>query len=100
MATHGNAREVTVNALRTLAPFKRSGFAMVGHDGAVSETGRLAEDYVKLYRNASILYTVTSYATPIAWVTVTGDVIIPDDSYSMTTSHHQSLCRAYLANRG
>ena len=41
---------------------------------------------------------VYSYATPIAWVLDDGSVVIPEHSYSTTTSHHQGLARMYLAN--
>jgi hypothetical protein len=100
MATYGRARELTIAALEGHKPFKRSGFAMQGVEGAVSSTGRMPEGSAGMYRdNASedmIAYTVLSYATPIAWVTREGTVIIPDASYSNTTTHHQGLCRVYL----
>ncbi len=102
MATHGKAREITISALRNCEPFKRSGFAMQGIEGAVSSTGRLEGDakdsYNQAARENNLAYTVLSYATPIAWVTRGGDVIIPDGRYSVTTTHHQSLCRVYLNN--
>lgn len=100
MATHGRARELTIKALSNREPFKRPGFAMRGVEGAVSSTGRMPEGSAGMYRaNADenmITYTVLSYATPIAWVTREGTVIIPDASYSNTTTHHQGLCRVYL----
>jgi hypothetical protein len=40
-----------------------------------------------------IRYRVMSYATPIAYVTVTGRRVILPGRYSATTSRHQSLCR-------
>lgn len=50
--------------------------------------------------NLEVRTWVYSYGTPIAWVTVHGTVVIPDESYSVTTSGHQGLCRAYLGRRG
>lgn len=100
MATHGAARQATINALSAREPFRRSGFAMAGHDGAVAGTGRLEGDDLAAFKidrdGVGIVYTVTSYATPIAWVTTTGEVKIPDTRYSNTTTHHQGLCRVYL----
>lgn len=100
MATHGAAREDTIRCLRSLTPFNRSSFAMTGMEGATTEMGRLdpehREQYNKDATNNGIVYTVKSYATPIAWVTRSGQVRIPSQGYSTTTSHHQSLCRAYL----
>ncbi|MGW0804750.1 hypothetical protein [Nonomuraea sp. NPDC002799] len=43
-----------------------------------------------------LVYVVLSYATPIAWVRVDGEVIIPECRYSLITTRHQRLCRAWL----
>lgn len=101
MATHGKARERTIKDLQNRKPFKRAGFAMSAMEGGSSERGRMPEPYFTQYRLACaagiVSYTVMSYGTPIAWCTSGGQTIIPEVSYSMTTSHHQSLCRVYLA---
>lgn len=100
MATHGRARQLTIDALQSRKPFARSGFAMKGIEGACGSLGQLPAEYVDQYNAlaaAGILaYTVKSYDTPIAWVTASGTVIVPEVKYSVTTTHHQSLCRAYL----
>jgi len=96
MATHGKARERTIAALRNHKPFERSGFAMRAIEGKTSLSGRLPVEWLTRYRNTEIAYTVISYQTPIAWVTSDGQIYIPDESYSVTTSHHQGLCRVYL----
>lgn len=100
MATHGKARTDTINALVNRKPFNRSGFGMTAVAGAASSTGRLPDEYASQYRQAAgaqlIAYTVLSYATPIAWVTTSGMVVVPAESYSVTTSHHQGLARTYL----
>jgi hypothetical protein len=98
MATHGKAREVTINALSNLKPFKRSGFAMKGIEGAVDTLGRLSNDMRALYKADSdnIKYTVVSYSTPIAWVLNDDSVRIPDDKYSVATTQHQGMCKVYL----
>lgn len=57
--------------------------------------GRLPYEYrdsVKIARTV-----VYSYSTPIAWVTEDGEIICPDLRYSVTTSNHQNLARAWLA---
>lgn len=45
---------------------------------------------------ATPLYVVWSYGTPIAWVSWSGSICIPDDRYSVTTTHHQNMCRAWM----
>lgn len=100
MATHGKAREATLEALRTRTPFKRSGFAMQAVEGGTLTLDRLGEpyrhQYVVLREAQQIAYTVLSYSTPIAWVTTGGTIVIPDETYSRTTTHHQGLCKVYL----
>jgi len=66
--------------------------------GAMNETGRLPLEWRHRYRADQdiIAYTVYSYSTPIAWVTETGHVEIPDVGYSLTTTRHQNNCRAWL----
>lgn len=80
-------------------PFDSYG-AMSAVAYASSFTGRLPVDWVQRYdadnRNPGIVYTVRSWATPIAWVRATGRVVIPDVSYSVSTTRHQNLCRAWL----
>jgi hypothetical protein len=65
----------------------------------VSYTGRLPREWDRQYGEdlrSGIRYTVLSYATPIGWVTTAGEVKIPDVSYSVTTSRHQSQVRAWM----
>lgn len=100
MATHGRARQITIDALQARKPFARSGFAMKGIEGASGSLGQLPKEYVDQYnalaKANALAYTVKSYNTPIAWVTTEGTVIIPEVKYSVTTTHHQGLCRVYL----
>lgn len=74
----------------------RGALSAVGR--ALTETGRLPCEWVERYRADAphIVYVVLSYATPIAWVRNDGRVIIPDCSYSLTTTRHQRLCRTWL----
>lgn len=76
-------------------------YGAMSADGYATPTGRLPNEWVTRYRaddrNPGIVYTVRSWATPIAWVRADGEVIIPDESYSRTTTRHQNLCRVWLA---
>jgi hypothetical protein len=54
---------------------------------------RLPPEWAEQYRRDGahrIIYTVLSYATPIAWVLENGAIRIPDSKYSRTTTGHQS----------
>lgn len=59
---------------------------------------RLPYAYAGLFNRTKdqIVYVVLSYETPIAWVLVGGEVVIPDVTYSVTTSRHQNRVRAVL----
>jgi hypothetical protein len=81
------------------APFTTSG-ALRAVEGPVHETGRLPIEHVTRYRadlaDPGVTYVVISWATPIAWVRADGEVVIPDESYSMSTTRHQKVARAWL----
>lgn len=47
-----------------------------------------------------VTFTITSYATPIAWCTDTHGWTVPDVRYSATTSRHQHIVRTALASLG
>jgi hypothetical protein len=85
--------------LASLQPFDTHG-AMSATPYAPSSTGRLplpwARQYASDCRAPGIVYTVHSYATPIAWVRADGRTVIPPVPYSATTTRHQNLCRAWL----
>ncbi|MCI3928814.1 hypothetical protein [Streptomyces sp. AN091965] len=54
---------------------------------------RLPPEWRERYRadGEEITYTVLSYRTPIAWVLRSGETVIPDVKYSLTTTGHQGL---------
>lgn len=87
------------DALSDQEPFTTHG-ALRADDFAPNDTGRLSGEWQRTYREQSrgdgVRYVVRSYATPIAWVLKDGQVVIPDESYSVTTSKHQGLVRAWL----
>lgn len=80
-------------------PFDSHG-AMVATPYAPAFTARLPAEWASRYRSDNqspgIAYTVRSYATPIAWALANGEITIPEVSYSITTTRHQNLCRAWL----
>jgi hypothetical protein len=86
-------------ALSRREPFRTHGSLTAGV-GELGSTGRLPPDEAARYRadsqNPGVVYTVLSYATPIAWVRTDGTVVIPAAHYSVTTSRHQGMCRAWL----
>lgn len=55
-------------------------------------------DLAGMSRNSSV-YIVYSYGTPIGWVTSDNEVVIPDVTYSRTTSRHQNMVRLHLRRR-
>lgn len=72
--------------------FRTSG-AIKGQHGRFTrwDSGQLPESYVDEFTNSD--YAVFSYATPIAY-RVAGRWIVPDVSYSLTTTRHQATIRA------
>lgn len=100
MATHGKARDLTIEALSNREPFRRAGFSMSARDGSAPTWGQLPEQYRLQYRaqeeSCLIAYTVMSYQTPILWVLTDGTIICPDVRYSRTTTTHQGLARTYV----
>ncbi len=85
--------------LNAREPFQSHG-AMSAYGFPPSRTGLLPWEWVEAYRadreNPGISYVVYSYQTPIAWVRKDGETVIPDVGYSVTTTRHQGLCRAWL----
>lgn len=45
---------------------------------------------------SGVRYVVRSYETPIAWVEVTGEIVVPPVRYSHTTTQHQYLAARAL----
>jgi len=68
------------------------------YGGIVWETGRLATEHRELLRSKPVAYVVVSYSTPVAWVHVDGETVIPDARYSQTTSTLQNRLRRALAH--
>lgn len=80
-------------------PFVTGG-AMRAVAGRAYSNGRLPWEWVTRYRNDDVAYTVTSYGTPVAWLTLAGEWRVPATSYSRTTGIHQSRVRSALTWAG
>ena len=81
-------------ALRNGEPFTTSGALSGEAYPLIVEGGRLSYDWAS--RIDRPLYVVRSYATAIAWQNNDGTWVMPDDTYSVTTSKHQSTVRRAL----
>lgn len=75
---------------RAREPFNANG-TLRGVSGSVYELGRMGDDEREIYRANSgrIVFTVISYATPIAWVYDDGTEYKTARKYSVTTSKHR-----------
>lgn len=58
--------------------------------------GQLPQENWESYAGST--YAVYSYETPIAWVDKSGDWVVPDVKYSVTTSKHQGRINAALTS--
>lgn len=93
-ATRGRGRAFLSTAIETRQPFRTSG-ALRGDDRATCtssvQSGLLAgDDYIRFIQDSpQITYWVTSYNTPIYWVTTDGTAYRVKQKFSATTSKHQ-----------
>ncbi len=97
MALSKPTREEILDLLSREADFERSSIS--GRKATKDSQPRQGEmpayayrDLTESIRHGQVHYVVSSYATPIAWVTDNG-VVLPDVTYSTTTSVHQKLVR-------
>jgi hypothetical protein len=91
----GDAYQRLKRALQDRQPFRTGGTLHGGpNEGMI---GRLSPaEREQFYADANMItYVVYSYATPIAWCTPDHDHFV-DQSFSATTSHHQSIVRTWL----
>ena len=86
----GAGRKNLSHALRSLIPFKTSG-ALSGRENCYNSGRLTGEDLERFNQDsrAGFRYVVTSYDTPIAWVTNDGEVYRVARKFSTTTSKHQ-----------
>jgi hypothetical protein len=87
------------DAIAELAEFQNSGKTLTGGPATpYPGYGRLPEEWRReIARCAAAgnppVYYVHSYATPIGWLLKDGTAVIPQESYSVTTSKHQGRVR-------
>lgn len=86
---------------RTPEPFKTAG-SLQGEAGTFTSLGRLPSDWQRTLqaRRGYVDYVIYSYATPIAWHDVEAGWIVPEVSYSITTTIQQNQVRAALHEQG
>lgn len=78
-------------SIAKMEPFTNSTGNLTGRTSC-DGFGRLPRQYRDSVSDAT--YVVYSYATPIAWVDFWGEVVIPAETYSRTTScRHQPVAR-------
>lgn len=71
-------------------------------DGSAVSPGRLLDEHLEMFKaqlaRNNVRYVLYSYNTPIAWVLYSGDWIVPDVKYSVTTSMHQGVVKVAIGN--
>ncbi len=84
--------------LRTRTPFAntRGSFTASDNRHCDGPYGQLPGPFIDQIADRTWQYMVWSYATPIAGVDMAGELWIPSIKYSVTTSQHQGVCRAWL----
>jgi len=92
-ATRGPALYNTLNAVKNREPFNAGN--LTGFSGLVG-SGYLPSELRDLFTLDQPTYVVMSYGTPIAWWSPTGGWRVPNVTYSVTTTSHQSTVRRAL----
>lgn len=99
MAAKKIALRNVADCVKALEEFNCNG-TLTGNDNTVG-IGRLSGEDRDMWNvdnnGEGIIYVVRSYATPIAWVTKSGEIRIPATRYSVTTSKHQGQVRMGFA---
>jgi hypothetical protein len=107
MALGLKARQAIQNGVDAQEPFRTTAGSVKGYifpqnTIELPPMGRLPEEYQKQLKmqieSGLVKFMIYSYGTPIAWVLYSGTWIVPDVSYSVTTSHHQGIVRTAIAN--
>lgn len=98
MAGHGKAQEVRIAKMRARKAFKSGNISAVV--GNAWHAGQMPIEEARAYNTAAndglVAYTVISYSTPIAYVLTSGEIIIPDVKYSISTTMQQAEVRRAL----
>lgn len=103
MGTKINTRKIMQTAIDQHKEFKRGNLSALETNGHYAPNGRLPQKYADQIKEHNSLYIVYSYATPIGWCEhgqFDAKWTIPDVTYSITTTHHQSLLRVMVDNPG
>lgn len=97
MAVKRTNRQGAVAEIAGKRPFKAS--ALSGVEGRSPYEGIMDDADKQNYRAADPSYTVSSYATPIAWHDrKTDQWVMPSTKFSSSTSRHQGVVRNALSH--
>lgn len=84
----------------SLVPFTTSG-SLKGVKGTGQATlGQLPRVYVEQFDGDVVEYTIYSYTTPIAWFDTVRGWVIPDATYSVTTTIQQNAVKVGITMAG
>lgn len=101
LTTYGKSYNIQAwaEALANRTPFVAG--SMKGTD-QIGGTGRLPNDWARTFqaRRDVIDFAIYSYGTPIAWHDTEAGWVMPDESYSSTTSKQQGKIRYALSVAG
>lgn len=96
LKTSIEARQRAGELVSKRQPFSNHTGSFRGIAGRPDTLGWLPEEYRRMWDNARILYTIMSFDTPLAWLKGTGEWVMPDVSYSPTTSRQQTIVKVWL----
>lgn len=105
MAIHGKNRDKITEAIRNRTDFTVANMSGTRIDHRIAyrvQVGQLQEKSPKdverltsAIARGNVSFVIYSYGTPIGWVEK-GKGYVPAVSYSVTTSHHQTIARMAL----
>jgi len=99
--SYHNYRQIA-RLLEQRLPFKGNSMSATIPEGRdrdgdyLSHCGALYSGGGEWFRGRTFNYVVWSRTTPIAGVTVTGEIVILQRKFSQSTTRQQNLCHAYL----
>lgn len=96
LKTNMEARRRAGELVSQRLPFSNTSGSFRGFPGRPNTFGWLPEEYRRMFDTHRVLYTIMSFDTPLAWLKGTGEWVVPDVSYSPTTSRQQTIMRVYL----
>lgn len=100
-ANSSTASAALTAALANGSPFRNSNKTFQGSSWSgvllLPWGNQLSQDLTTRFYGDAPPYVVWSYSTPIAWRSESGEWIVPNVTYSLTTTRHQSQVRFALS---